>query len=161
MFWHTIPENILQGFRQGGGGGGGGGLDPPTQLHPPCWQEKLKYSPYFTVISVKIGHFKHQHLKTLFFSPGGGPPGPPSLLEPPSQTFLSDSEVLVWFSSNFAHTTWTPRLPISSDFPPVFRLPNCLVNFFSFIPTPPLLGIDVHFGVTVLWPTFGSVLCPK
>ena len=42
------------------------GSDPPpssTQhqrggIHP-CWQRKLKYIPYFAVISVEIGHFGH------------------------------------------------------------------------------------------------------
>ena len=50
----------------------GGGDPPPLSTTggniPPCWQENLKYFPYFTVISVKICHFKHQNLKTLIFS---------------------------------------------------------------------------------------------
>ena len=50
----------------------GGGPYPPTQhcrggISPPCWQKILKYFPYFTVISVKIDHFKYQNLKTLIF----------------------------------------------------------------------------------------------
>ena len=44
-----------------------GGPDPPLSttggISPPCWQKKLKYFPYFTVISEKIDHFKHQNLK--------------------------------------------------------------------------------------------------
>ena len=73
VFLMPVSDTFLtlrqqQGFRKGGGGGfrtpplsttGGGGYPPP------CWQKKLKYFLYFTVISVKIDHFKHQHLKFL------------------------------------------------------------------------------------------------
>ena len=58
---------MMQGFRQGGMGGGD--FRPPNSapqggISPPRWQEKLKYYiPYFTVIPVQIGHFKHQNLK--------------------------------------------------------------------------------------------------
>ena len=55
----------------------GGGISPP------CWQEKLKYFLYFTVISGKIGHFKHQNLKTLIFFSPGGVPRPPTPFGPP------------------------------------------------------------------------------
>ena len=83
---NSTLKHMFQGFRQGGGPGGVR-TPSPTQHHkgdiPPCWQEKLKYIPYFTVISVQIGHFKHQNLKLWkCFSPGGGPPDPTPLLDP-------------------------------------------------------------------------------
>ena len=61
------------------------GPDPPLRTTGgDCWQKFFKYFPYFTFISVKIGHFKHQNLKTLiFFLLGGEPPDPPPLLDPP------------------------------------------------------------------------------
>ena len=69
---------------------GGGGPDPPPHsapqggISPPCWQEKLKYFQYFTVISVKIGHFKHQNLKTpIFFLLGEDPQTPHPFWTPP------------------------------------------------------------------------------
>ena len=64
-------------------GGVWGGPDPLRQHYrggyplPPCWSEKLKYFPYFTVISVKMGHFKHPNFKTLLSSYWGRTPRPP------------------------------------------------------------------------------------
>ena len=75
--------------------GGPGGVRTPHSapqgvISPPCWQENFKKNPYFTVVSVKIGHFEHQNLKTLdFFLLGEYPPDPPPVLDPPSQTFLA------------------------------------------------------------------------
>ena len=64
----------------------GGGPDPPHSAPqggyaPPCWQKKLKSFPNFTVIFVKIDHFKHQNLKTFLVS-WGSAPRPPPLLDP-------------------------------------------------------------------------------
>ena len=67
----------IRGFHQGG------------SLSTTCRQENLKYFPYFTVISVEIGHFEHQNLKTLIFfllgeyPQGGVPPDPAPVLDPP------------------------------------------------------------------------------
>ena len=58
---------------------------------PPCWQKKLKYFLYFTVISVKIDHFKHQNLKTLIFLSWGSAPRPLTPFQPPFQTFLAEN----------------------------------------------------------------------
>ena len=54
-----------------------------VRISPPCWQEKFKYFPHFTVISVKMGHFKHQNLKTLIFFSWGRTPRPPTPFGPP------------------------------------------------------------------------------
>ena len=53
----------MSGLPPGGGGAGPPHSSPQGGVIPPCWKEKLKYIPYFTVISVQIGHFKHQNLK--------------------------------------------------------------------------------------------------
>ena len=57
-------------------------------------------------------------------------------------------ELLTWLSSIFAHV-----LRYISE--PYIR--NFLSDGLQILHTTHLGGLDVHFGVTVLWPTFGSV----
>ena len=66
---------------------------PQGEISPPCGQEKLKYILYFTVISVKIGHFNHQYLKLNFFLRGGGGRTlrPPTPFGPASHTFPAET----------------------------------------------------------------------
>ena len=74
---HLTGNAILRINRVSARGGSGPPHSAPQGgISPPCWQKKLKYFSYFTVISVKIDHFKHQNLKTLIFSPGGVPADP-------------------------------------------------------------------------------------
>ena len=64
-------------------------LPPPPHTHSPggypsLLARKIKYIPYFTVISVKIGHFKHQNIKLWnFFLMKEDPQTPPTPFVPP------------------------------------------------------------------------------
>ena len=68
-------------------------------MSPPCWPEKLKYFPYFTVISVKMGHFKHQNFKTLIFSSWGRTPRPPAPFGPPLSNISGGNPGSFYFNS--------------------------------------------------------------
>ena len=142
-------------------GGSGGGPDPTHSapqggggLSPPCWQEKIKYFLYFTVISVKIGHFKHQNLKTRFFFSWGGPQTP--------------------------HPFWTPLSNISGGNPEFTTMLNhgqtminhCVLWFTMVFNSLPWDWSDrgrqwyamdlVYYGLIITWSNFdwGGVLAP-
>ena len=93
--FNYLKYEPCSGFLPGGGGSG-----PPTQHHrggfpPPPLMAKKIYIPYFAVIPVKIGHFKHLNWKNVIsFSHGRGPPDPPPF-GPPSQTFLAETLMFI------------------------------------------------------------------